>query len=283
MTTDNHMIDRRRLAGEFRRMIAEKKRTLLLLALAVASAVMLPSFYMQFVQLQWAKSMLMTQADVDYEYITRTMRSGVPATQAFIFATVMFIIGAVSASAMFESLGSKEGRCAQLMVPTTMSEKFVVQWSVYVAGFFMIFLLATIVTDLLRPMLFAVRAPEDVKLYTSYYWLKKMYETGELYYNFRIIMSAYLFIISLFSLGALVWKSNSFLKTLALLGVIGLGSLIWWMMWGVTFDSHPGIYCDKVYRWLPLVLCILAVINWLIAYRRLTETDVTAHVGPYNQ
>ncbi len=280
-------IEVNRLRKELCRIVVGQKRTMLLRLTVVAVVVFLGAGAIQYSAIKAIQAMIAYKELHHFENIPEhldlSMMIEVPRSQAALFCALMFIFGCIAASMMFDGLGSKEKRINMLMRPVSMQEKMLAQWIVYVPCFLVLFLMVTVVTDLLRPLVLWIVASrnDEITLYNSWYYITQ-HKPGEIVSFIYRIMSMYAFVISLFTLGATIWYRNTLLKTISVLAGIGLAGVMWYVFWLETYSSDFDFFACRVLPWAPPVLYTLAIVNWIIAYRRLTETDVIDHVGPYN-
>lgn len=271
-----------RLVSELRRTVVGQRRTMLISVLVIVLVVIVPAYYTQYFLLRSTVNQMLVYGNLQTSESTDyAMMISVPAAEIAIFTVALFVLGIVAASLMFGQLGSKSGRCEDLMIPASAAEKYAARWLVYVPGFLIVFLVAAVLTDLTRPLVFSFVAPRDVNLYTSLrYFEQYRSDLGE---DVLRLSSLYLFLISLFTLGSIVWPRNSLLKTFSLIVALALIAIVWFLIWSGTFVSDADPMPDIVGRYFDPILIVLAVFNWIVAYVRLTETDLLPHTGPYNR
>lgn len=84
-----------------------------------------------------------------------------------------------------------------------------------------------------------------------------------------------LYIQSLFLLGSIFWSRNAFIKTLIILIVIGFV-----YYWSGVVAVHLFKDCDIInlnsfiFKWGHILFPVLTIINWVLTYFRLKESEV---------
>ena len=167
------------------------------------------------------------------------------------------------------------------MRPGNACEKFAARWLVYVLGFFIVFFIGLAIAEGVRMVLMSIFYLDSILNGR----LKEMFFSRATKSTGMIILCLMAPIVatqSFYVLGAMVWPRQSFLKTLvaeyALSFVYGLAAGITFMSLHSTgtWWASPG---DDLPQWLALTLWLggcaaVTVINYLLAWRRLTETDI---------
>ena len=76
--------------------------------------------------------------------------------ELIVFLWAIVIMGLLSASFIMERMKSKTSRIAMLMTPATMFEKFFSRWLVFTFGFLIVFLIAFILADWTRVLIYSI-------------------------------------------------------------------------------------------------------------------------------
>ena len=142
------------------------------------------------------------------------------------FTFLFFVLGAASVSLMFWEAATKEGRMKVLVSPFSQAEKFWSRFTVYFFGFIVVFFIGVLVGDAARILVtkcFSDFAPWTQSI-TAYLNLLDMSRDALIAMNIFLMM--FLFTMSWFILGAVVWPKNAFIKTFATLVLLTIVMVI---------------------------------------------------------
>lgn len=269
----NQVFDLQRFESEIRRVVLSRRRTVLLQALIVVSLIILGMLYIQYLALN--------RIAYQKEYIDIMMRTSVLTSEMVYILSVTVILGCIAGSLLFMGIGSKGVRCEILTTPTSMFEKYLAQWLLYIPGFFVVVILSVVAGDCVRVVLFSIKAPEGVSIYSL---LTLMRDDSDDFIRMIQIAACYYFVFSsLFVLGALVWSRNCFLKTFSVIVATGIALFVWTVAWHETFNSDLHKFYDIIPGskawWAVAISLLFALFNWWLAYRRFKETDIMPHIS----
>ncbi|OJV42887.1 MAG: hypothetical protein BGO29_06895 [Bacteroidales bacterium 36-12] len=206
--------------------------------------------------------------------------------------TVMFLgFGIVFTSTLMEPMRSKIQRISYLSMPATDFEKFFSRWLIVSVGYVVAFFIALWFADALRIMITSMRHPGvDV----SFLDLSKMIApegyTGQSKYLsysrqvFVVLLSLYIFIQSLFVLGATFWEKASFIKTFSAVAIIVTLFILlcrWAIIHSYANDGDGfGVMIESLgdenaqMLVLTCIFLFLAVVNWVVAGLRFRESEI---------
>lgn len=202
------------------------------------------------------------------------------------FLCFIFIFACLSASFIMEKMKTKTSRLSTLMVPATSFEKFFSRWLMFTIVFMLVFLVTFLLADYTRVFVCSLLFPDvDIIKPTS---LKYLFANNPGHFSacrslsgYFLLLSAYCFSHSCFTLGSSIWPKNAFLKTfVALLLLIILYPLL-----GTAFAkliiSGSGFYHfssniseDTIGYMVSISLACLAMFNWILAYFRFKEAEI---------
>lgn len=209
-----------------------------------------------------------------FTYSDRSVYSEI-ATWAFTFV----IAATVYASMAFNRAKTKQGRISMMMVPALESEKYWAAWLLYVPVFFIVAVVAALWGDLVR----------YVALSCYFGFGTGMIQTvfnviGADWEGFSIFTSVIVGLQSFYFLGAIVWPSNSFIKTFAALSIIGTvyliaGVTMYYFLLADVAVTEPFVPQQVKNATEPWMVCwgvniLISIINYTLAYMRLRETQV---------
>ncbi|MDE5686370.1 MAG: hypothetical protein K2I26_07400 [Paramuribaculum sp.] len=139
----------------------------------------------------------------------------------FLLLTALLLFGPIAASMTFGDLSTKEARLNDLTAPAAQSEKFLTRWLFYVPGFAVLFIVAGVLSELLRFGLLSaiVDCPDMVKLFAP---LDRIAGSDGVSNEFLLTVLAFLSLQSLFMLGSILWHKAAFVKTFLVLGLIAV-------------------------------------------------------------
>ncbi len=208
--------------------------------------------------------------------------------ELIVFLWAIVIMGLLSASFIMERMKSKTSRIAVLMTPATMFEKFFSRWLVFTFGFLIVFLIAFILADWTRVLIYSISHPELKNVIASVplchlvgegnnvdYWTA--FKTPQL---FVLGISIYCYIQSVFVLGSVIWPKNAYIKTFSAVIVlaviyISIGLLLVKILAeGKTYGFHPPISDETLVCLMTVGFFVMAVFDWVLAYFRFKESEI---------
>lgn len=180
----------------------------------------------------------------------------------------------------FRAMKSKTKRITTLMTPATNFEKFFLRWLIYVLFLPLLVFLSMKLADCTRVFICSMIYSEVPFIEVTQF--KYFVDQGDGGYSLchnwsqgSLLILVNLYIQSLFLLGSIVWPANAFVKTLVALLIIGF--VYYWI--GII-SSHfiEGAelrnFSLLVFQWGHVPLLVLSIINWTLAYFRLSESEV---------
>lgn len=200
----------------------------------------------------------------------------------FIFG--LFVFGAIAGSLMCSAMSSKEGRTSMLTSPNSMTEKFLIQFLIYIVGFIVIYFCATFIADWLRVLTCKLMAeePQLVRPMPLSYLVTFGYDFEADEYDRIIVPLTYwsaAVLVSVFALGSSVWPKNSFVKTFAfLLGLqivitiieVTAFSIMLPHPFDIRFHPTPGQVCMMI----NIGSAVMMLGFYALAFRRFTESEI---------
>lgn len=200
------------------------------------------------------------------------------------FWFTLFLGGLIYTATIFDELNTPQSKQFYLTTPSSHLEKFLSKLALSTVVFVVITTIVFTAMSFLATLVVEMRMGYDLPSFSPF--------NGE---NLGVIKT-YLVIQSIFLLGSVAFRRNSFLKTIAV--VIGIGFVLstFWAVFGVgTFSEYinigksmsfnfsgvkqlPGNIGDSmemygnVLSWLFWL--VLAPVMWLITYFKLTEKEV---------
>ncbi|GAB1417037.1 hypothetical protein MASR2M117_24430 [Paludibacter sp.] len=209
-----------------------------------------------------------------------------------IAGTFMFFgFGIVFTSTLMEPMRSKIQRISYLSMPATDFEKFFSRWLIVSVGYVVAFFIALWFADVLRIMITSMRHPGvDVSFLDLSKMIAPKGHTGHSEYLsysrqvFVALLSIYIFIQSLFVLGATFWEKASFIKTFSAVAII-VTLFILLCRWAIIHSYANGgdgfgvmieSLGDENAQMLVLtcIFLFLAVVNWVVAGLRFRESEI---------
>lgn len=209
----------------------------------------------------------------------------------------MFLgFGVLMASTLMEQMGSKAKRISYLLIPASNFEKYISRWLVVTVGYVVAFFIALWLADAFRVAICLIKYPNlDVHLMDFSLLMPKVGEdrSGDFIffdrYMFITYVGFYLFIQSLFVLGATFWEKLSFVKTFAA-GFIIFALFLLCCNWAISLCYNSFNEFSKVLDSLETydmfsntfdLYCLFfsgfmvaAFINWILAFFRFRESEI---------
>ncbi|MDR0891279.1 MAG: hypothetical protein LBN24_01520 [Mediterranea sp.] len=196
----------------------------------------------------------------------------------------LFLMGTISASFLMEPMKTKTSRIAELTLPATPFERFIVRWLVFTVGFLLVYFLLFRLADWTRVAVFSIAYPkaDAIRSLPMFDYLVGS-QTGHWTLvpgalQLWLLILLYLFVQSLFVLGSALWPKNAFLKTFAVgfilfvvYALIVTGEVMW------LTDRHTSLpnFWTLTTSWGAIgVLSVLTIFCWTLAYFRFKESEV---------
>lgn len=229
----------------------------------------------------------------NYEYPELTSyKMGDPAlsTGVNLYSTSFIILGCISASLMWSEMHNKNGRLTLLMNPSSTLEKGLVKFMIYIIFFIIAFIIAVIIAESVRYLVYHTVYPQSdvLPLYlTSRLTMEQQDYIWDIFgnkMNHPVWFFIFLFftIQSFFVLGASIWFSRSFIKSLLVFGSL---TLFFYFSTGITFEliirgkigSMPGLFswlAQHKFTGFYVLAILVCIINWTLAFFRMRETEI---------
>ncbi len=200
-------------------------------------------------------------------------------TEFWMFLLAFFGFITLAGSMIFADMGDKSMRLSALMVPASQFEKFIARLIVVLPITMVVCFVGFEVVDLIRYVVGKIYYPEAQCIHPI--GLAKDFFMAD---AVKVYFGVLLAIQSIFVLGGIVWPKTSWLKTLGAIFVLGaIYSLISFWLGEFILTNTNMHYSIENYRWVMdfgvenLVLiagCIMALVNYTVAYMRLTEIEL---------
>lgn len=194
-------------------------------------------------------------------------------------AICVYLFSAIAACSVFRLMRNKALRLQALMLPASQLEKFAAAWIIAVPLFFIFFIVAVFISQLLTAGLFRLIGSADIS-YPIINWLSNDDEFLGINNSGSSIM-ALLFIQSFFLLGGIVWSKNPLIKTFASLFAIGLVYMLCcgWVealtIRAGQFDIiNPHFNIDFIDNAIITVFVVMTIFNYSLTYLRLREAEI---------
>lgn len=198
------------------------------------------------------------------------------------YFAISFLLLVAMMARTFSVLSTKPKRISYLMLPASNLEKFVSRLLIYSVGFIIINPLVFIVADVLRavalvampvhlPLVF-ITIPafiSDITQGFCSFYTHGVAEVGQFkFYYYMLYFACFcLFNCMIYVLGSLYFKKNAFLKTTAIMMLVGFIIANILPMSMVDYDGKHSYFGGMIY--LTLFVAIL-----LLCYRKFTRTTV---------
>ncbi len=274
MNTVNQVFNWGRFTSALRKEAVENNRTLMFTVLGVYA---LLSIFM-----------ILGNLVIGMEEDVRNMSDGSTPHYTVVGFTLMFAI-CVVASFSFKKLTRKTGRIDMFTSPTSTLEKFLVNATIYVLGFFVIFFICAQLADLTRvAVLWAFRndiiVPGPINFLPT---LTHAYELTPLS-NMSGISQVFAFGLlanaGLFLLGSVVWPRLSFLKTFAAMYAVEIALTILFIL-GTAIIGKENAFdflrwvADSIENgnfvyWMAGWILVQVILYWGLAWYLFKRKDV---------
>ncbi len=155
--------------------------------------------------------------------------------------------GSIVSSYMFSNFTSKRGRISALMVPASMTEKYLVRFTVYIIGFLVMFVIGVILSEF--AYICYTKHPDAFRL--------SFFCNSQHIFNDSVMLSI-LSYQAIFALGSAIWPRRSFFKTFTVIFVL--------MVFGMFNTSIVAIFFNgRISYWVNCTIIILAcyVLAWI--------------------
>ena len=181
----------------------------------------------------------------------------------------------------FKTMKGKTGRITMLMTPVTAFEKFFFRWLIYVLVLPLLILLSIWLADYTRVFVYSAIYPEmpfievtDFKHFVDQgdggYSLCHSWVDGSL----LILLNVY--IQSFFDVEkGKEYDKNSFIKTL--IAFVLFVFLYYWVVVGFSHFTENSALANLnsfIFKWGHVLFPVLTIINWVLTYFRLKESEV---------
>ena len=219
-----------------------------------------------------------------------------------VFAAVLFIGSAISASRIMEVMNAQQNRISLLMLPATSLEKFVTRALYVTVGFVLILILALLLAEVTRFLFIPLFSLPDTfqQSVLPFVWneitdIKTLTFTGEgaaesyqIAYLTKVL--GWLFFSwghSFFILGGCYWYKNAFWKTLGLIILVNFFFIFVSVNLVESLDESVMeeilLWCEANFSWVTItgilsfaivMFMLLILLNWWLSYRCFTCSQV---------
>lgn len=197
---------------------------------------------------------------------------------------MLFAFGIYISSTMVEHTDSKAGRIALYTQPASYLEKYLIRWLTVFPAFFIAFMLSFFFADIIRTAVCLGVYPGAPGTHTIFWdtlGLNILHGENIL----CLLICLYPALTSMFMLGSTVYSKNAFVKTFVSVAVLAI-LVIYTGYLTVKFHEaneisrqieYVSFYKSEhfIISIISCLLCLLALINWLVTYFRFKENDVT--------
>lgn len=183
--------------------------------------------------------------------------------------------GCLSASFTMEKMKSKTGRLSMLMIPATSFEKYFSRWLLSTVIFFAVFLIAFLLADYTRVLIYSLAYPELEKISAF-----PLFGGEESDSTIKVIVAFIIFAQSCFVLGSTIWPKNAFLKTFVAGAIIAIVySLLAAWMGDLFYDEKTRSIArdlgrDTKFAYGSIILYAFTLFNWVFGYFRFKESEI---------
>ena len=219
-----------------------------------------------------------------------------------VFAAVLFIGSAISASRIMEVMNAQQNRISLLMLPATSLEKFVTRALYVTVGFVLILILALLLAEVTRFLFIPLFSLPDSfqQSVLPFVWnevtdMKTLTFTGEgtaesyqIVYLTKVL--GWLFFSwghSFFILGGCYWYKNAFWKTLGLIILVNFFFIFVSVNLVESLDESVMeefvLWCEANFSWVTVtgilsfaivMFMLLILLNWWLSYCCFTRSQV---------
>lgn len=214
-----------------------------------------------------------------------------------LFTTLLFpVFGILFASTIMKPMNNKVKRISYLISPASNLEKYLSRWIIVTIGYIIVFFISFWIVDALRVGICSARYPDLDIRFIDFGQLICPDEgsSGNYIFNnktsFGITFCIYLFIQSIFILGATFWEKATFIKTFSV-GVIIIIAFILICRWTIllsygdfnaffnTLNSFESLAIEhlnqnKTFTGVASILSVCTLINWTLAFFRFRESEI---------
>lgn len=197
-----------------------------------------------------------------------------------LLTVLLFVAGTLFASRTFSPFSSRGQAADALMMPASVTEKFLVRWVVTVPVFFTVMWLMMFVGEMFKIAYLSVyhhigTIPiEWSELFTTSNYVCE-------HYGWLVIMG-FLALQSFFILGSTVWSSHHFLKTLVSVAAIIAVYTIFCVLMAENMKEPGFAYPtpwilrtpERAYHTFMWTCGAITLFNWGVTYLRLREAEI---------
>ena len=194
-------------------------------------------------------------------------------TAIFLFTFFAGLAVSVGSSMAFSNMKSKEGRINALMLPASVSQKYMVRWLAAVPGLLIVVVIGFLLGDLTRIL---VERINDFSGISICRWIQGNVgnHNDEFRFLFTAVAGTILCAQACYFLGAIVWPKHSFIKTLATLQVLqvvmGIVAVTCRFHFDTTLIDSPDVLISLSWVFIAVVC---TSVYWL-AYVRFRRSEV---------
>lgn len=214
--------------------------------------------------------------------------------------SIMFpIFGIIFASILMNPMNDKVKRISYLTIPASSLEKFLTRWVTMTVGYIIAFFVALWIVDLLRVGICSVKYPDMDIAFLDFSKMIYSRHDSERYYSvfqdiriFVFSLSIYFLVQSLMILGSTFWEKATFIKTFAVIIIIGNA---YWLIcylgidlfyedfnqFGKVLESFTDSALNEEARkiehslvYVSATLFFFTLANWTLAYFRFRESEI---------
>ena len=262
METKNNIFSWSRFALVYRKEVAEKWKTCLLAFIVVYG-------FLTFLFI-WFGWFFYENIEVFEDINNRRSVSEFPFMTISIMTIAALLLSTILGSFTFRKLRNKQGRIADITLPASQFEKFLVRWINVVVVFNLALIVVYIFADATRYLFLRLMFPEITSI--DFVSVCKIFEVVAPIKQTLFWISFYFLQQALYILGSALMPSYSYLKTYIIELVIGIAFLI---MVSFQYEIFPRI--GGLYPYTN-VLIVLTIVLWVLAYYRYKKTQVVYHL-----
>lgn len=262
MDARNNIFSWSRFALVYRKEVVEKWKTCLLAFVTVYGIV---SFL--FIWFGW---FFYDNIEVFEVANNRRSLAELPFMTISLMMIVALLLSTILGSFTFRKLRNKQGRIADITLPASQFEKFLVRWINVVVVFNLALVVVYILADATRCIFLRLMFPEITGI--DFVSVCKIVSVVAPIKQTLFWISFYFLQQALYILGSVFMPSYSYLKTYIIELVIGIAFLI---MVPFSYEIFPRI--GGLYPYTG-ILVVLTIVLWVLAYYRYKKTQVVYHI-----
>lgn len=284
MATPSQTFNPARFAAALRKEWGENRRQLLLLTFLPMGMMAVALFWLTMAKFSeisaYCQSLLANSSDFASGVTSLSVYKEYHGATHIILAWILVAFACLTASLAFSSTATKEGVLNDLATPASRFEKFAARFVIYILGAWVAAIAGWIID------VFATYLIMDIFTPIGHFFLPTT--TGPLFDSATprsgtitsVTLFFTIFLQSIFFLGSTVWPKSSFVKTFVSAFAIAATMVIIAVTTVKAFADtlHPSgnnipAFLDHTLTYL-ILLAIMAMINYTIAFIRYRETDV---------